>query len=267
MKPTLTLYTFAVSPFSEKVRWTLDAAGLHYEEQRLTPFFHILHNRRLTAGRSSSVPILCCDKEVVADSTRILQWLERHHRREIVDSGLLPAESALHDCVMQIEDRFDRIGAHVIRTIYGFALDCRDEVLKLWSVDATLAQRTALQLGFPLLRTLFRQGVGINPANCARSRKAVDAALNWIEQELDDGRRFLVGDRLTVADITVGALLAPLATPPQHPLYCSPRYRDMIREQLHDWHARPALEWVRRTYEHCRYPLTRRYVAAASAVA
>ncbi len=263
MPPQLTLYTFAVSHFSEKIRWILDAAGLHYDERRLTPFFHLLHNRRLTGGRSNSVPILQADDEVIDDSTRIVHWLERHYHKEVVASGLMPADRALRDRVMQIEDRFDRVGAHVIRYVYGFVLDDREEVLKLWAADASLPQWAALRFGFPVLREMFHRGFKVNPANCARSRRTIGEALDWLERQLSDGREFLVGDRLTVADITVCALLAPLATPPEHLLYCSPRFRDMIREQTIDWSTRPGIEWVRRTYSHWRYPLARRYLQAS----
>jgi glutathione S-transferase len=266
MPPELTLYTFAVSHFSEKIRWILDAAGLHYEERRLTPFFHLLHNRRLTAGRSNSVPILQAGDEVVADSTRIIHWLERHHRKEIVAGGLVPANGELRERVLQIEDRFDRVGAHVIRYVYGFVLDDREEVLKLWCVDASFPQWATLRFGFPLLRTAFHKGFNVNPESCARSRKIIGEALVWLEQELADGREFLVGNNLTVADIAVCALLAPLATPVEHLLYCSPRYRDMISEQIVDWSARPGIEWVRRTYSHWRYPLARRYLQRPAAV-
>ena len=259
MPAKLVLYTFAVSHFSEKIRWVLDAAGLHYEERRLIPFFHLLHNRRLTGGRSSSVPILQVGDEVIADSTRILLWLERHCYQEIVASGLLPAGRAQRERVLQIEDRFDRVGAHVIRYIYGFVLDDREEVLKLWGADATLPQWAVLRASFPLLRLAFHRGFKVNPLSCARSRRAVGEALDWLEQELADGREFLVGGHLTVADVSVCALLAPLATPPEHLLYCSPRYRDTIREHTIDWSARPAIEWIRRTYRHWRYPIAKRY--------
>ena len=39
--PGMTLYSFAASQSSEKVRWALDAAHLRYREHRLTPFLHL----------------------------------------------------------------------------------------------------------------------------------------------------------------------------------------------------------------------------------
>jgi glutathione S-transferase len=264
MAENLTLYTFAVSHFSEKIRWTLDLSGLPYREQRLTPFFHVLHNRRLTRGRSTSVPILRSGEgKVIADSTRILEWLAREHPAAVVENGLIPAAPALNKQVMEIEERFDRVGSHVIRYLYSFALDYPDEVLDLWGVDATRVQRGMLRLSYPLLRTAFRKGLRITDANARRSKAIIGESLDWLEHELADGREFLAGPRLTVADITACALLAPLAAPIEHPLYCLERYRSRVAEHLGDWMERPALEWVRRTYAHWRYPARARAGAKA----
>ncbi|MGH8431697.1 MAG: glutathione S-transferase family protein, partial [Solimonas sp.] len=106
----LTLYTFSMSHFSEKIRWALDAAGIPYREQRLTPFFHIPRIFALTR-RKTSVPVIQAGDEVVQDSTRILEWLERRH----APFALMPAEPALRAEAMEIEARFDRVGFHVIR--------------------------------------------------------------------------------------------------------------------------------------------------------
>jgi glutathione S-transferase len=133
-------------------------------------------------------------------------------------------------------------------------------VLKLWAADASLPQWATLRLGFPLLRAAFRRAFRIDVARCTRSRRIIGETLDWLDRELADGREFLVGNHLTVADISVCAILAPLATPPEHLLYCSPRYSDQVREQTASWSSRPSVEWVRRTYSHWRYPLAKQYL-------
>ena len=35
------LYTFTISHFAEKARWSLDYKGIHYQEKRLVPGSHV----------------------------------------------------------------------------------------------------------------------------------------------------------------------------------------------------------------------------------
>ena len=74
MEPTprapLTLYTFAMSHYSEKIRWTLDACDIPYREVCLSPAFHMgpalrmggrgQTDRKSTRLNSSHVSYLVC---------------------------------------------------------------------------------------------------------------------------------------------------------------------------------------------------------------
>jgi glutathione S-transferase len=51
----LKLYTFNLSHFSEKARWTLDYEGISYEERVLLPGPHQLVTRRI--ARRTHVPV------------------------------------------------------------------------------------------------------------------------------------------------------------------------------------------------------------------
>jgi glutathione S-transferase len=248
------LFTFSISHFSEKVRWILDVLGLPYQETRLVPFLHIPHNLRLTRGRGTSVPILRTNGEVIQDSLRITAWLEQNYRAEMNACGLIPANKALREEVLQIEKQSGRVGSHVTRFVYAQRMDCRDELLRLWGLDANFLQRAALRALFPIERTAFARVVRMTPHNVERSRVVIGDALNAIEARITGNRRFLIGNRLTVADISACSLLAPLAAPEQHPVYGSQEYRELVGPIVSTWTQRPALEWVRDTYRRQRVP-------------
>jgi len=252
LDPKLELFTFSISHFSEKTRWTLDALGLPYRETRLTPFLHIPHNLRLTHGRGTSVPILRTGDEVIQDSVRITAWLERTHRAQLNACGLIPANKVLREEVLEIEKRSGRVGAHVTRFVYAQRMHRRDDLLRLWGLDANLLQRAALRAMFPLERTLLARLSRVTPANVERSRTVIGEALDVIEARIVGNRRYLIGNRLTVADISACALLAPIAAPEQHPAYGSQVYRDFVGPVATEWAQRPALEWVRDIYRRHR---------------
>jgi len=241
------LYTFSLSHFSEKIRWMLDASGTRYREIALTPFLHIPRTLLLSGMRSTTVPILRADGVCIQGSARILEWLAEQR----APFPLLPQEPQARARTLEIEKRFDRVGTHVIRYVYSEALNGR-EIARLWTLDSSALPAAAVQLAFPLMRVLTRRAFAITPANVEKSRLALAAALDWLDAEIADGRRNLLGSQLSAADITVCALLAPLACPDEHPAYRREDYRSATRAQLSVWSARPGLAWVRESYRQQR---------------
>ena len=63
----LKLYTFNISHFAEKARWTLDYEGIAYEERVLVPGPHQLVTRRI--ARRTHVPVLEHDGQYVQGSS------------------------------------------------------------------------------------------------------------------------------------------------------------------------------------------------------
>jgi glutathione S-transferase len=240
----ITLYTYAVSQSSEKVRWALDATGISYTERPLPPFVHAQWLTSPGGGLFTSMPVLEGDGETIADSTRILEWLEERR----APFSLIPRDATVRAQVMEAEARFDMAAVHLLRLVYGELLKRRELALKLFSIDASPFQRLALNAAFPLIRQLFLRGLDTSPAAFARSQRIVDRTIGELDRAADAGKRFLVGDALSVADITAAALLAPLACPEEHPIYSRRDYRKQMDAVLAPWRDRPGLAWVREVY-------------------
>lgn len=242
--PTLTLYTFAASQSSEKVRWALDAVGLRYHEHRLTPFLHYAENLSIAGSLGMSVPALEADGETVQDSTQIFEWLEAHR----APFALIPKDPALRAAAMRAEARFDHIGPHVVRCMYAALLRDPELVRRLWTVDAKLWQAGLMRLGFPLLSRVFRRGMGDSPALLDHSTGVIDRAVAELDRLVERGHPYLVGTTLSVADITAASRLAPMVCPDEHPVFSDPEYRDGIAPLVSRWQARPGIIWVREIY-------------------
>ena len=251
MSKQLTLHTFSISHFSEKARWMLDASGIDYIEKPWVPFFHIIPALRLGGRKATTVPILVTETSSVQDSTRILLWLEKHR----VPFALLPTDPALREEVLTIEDRFDRIGTHVTRYAYRDALDDSEGIKTVWTLDASPLQKRIVGAAFPLMRAAFRKMLQLDkPKAVASSERTILEGMDWIATQVTDGRRYLVGNSLTVADITAAALLSPLACPDEHAVYSRPDFQKGVTT-LKARHANhPAMVWVRQLYrDHRRH--------------
>lgn len=242
----LRLYTFSLSHFSEKIRWTLGASGLAFEERAWTPFFHVPAAIRF--GGRTTVPILETAGVRVQDSTRILLWLEKNR----APFALLPADPTERDASLAVEARFDRTGEEVVRYAYSSVLDDAESVVRFWTVDATPRQARVVRRWFPVMRWVFRRKLRLSAATVTRSRDTIASSVAWLESQGVPGKRYLVGNRFTVADLTAAALLAPLACPAEHPIYGSARYRAGIEPLVGPWQDGPAFAWVRQMYREHR---------------
>jgi glutathione S-transferase len=243
----LTLYTFAMSHYSEKIRWTLDVSKVPYREQCLSPVFHMLPALKMGKRGQTTLPVLASNTESVQDSPRILDWLSQQH---LIDALLPPAHA---DEIRAVEQRFNAIGKDVARLLYLRSFGKADaHIIKLWTDHATPAQSRLIRLGYPLIRWGFCRKLHINAKAGLRAEQRIEAEVLWLDERLKDGRAFLVGDRFSVTDITAAALLAPIACPSEHPVYGDAHYQQAMKDATAPWRGRPATEWVRRLYREHR---------------
>ncbi len=240
----LTLYTFAMSHYSEKIRWTLDHMKADYRETCMTPVFHIPKALRLGGRGQTTLPVLQTPEVSVQDSPRIIDWL-------VQNRGPLDLVPALHNTeVRAVEKRFDAIGKDVARFLYANSFGVSDEhIVKLWTDHATPSQAAFIRIAYPAIRWGFRHKLNITAAGAERAHKRIAEVMAWLEAQLADGRSFLVGDTFTVADITAASLLAPIACPRQHPVYGDPAYQAGMVAATAPFNGRPCLAWVRKVYE------------------
>ena len=66
----------------------------------------------------------------------------------------------------------------------------------------------------PLTRRLVRAAYKVTADGAQRSLQQVQAVFQQVDRQLSDGRRFLVGDRFSAADLTFASLAAPALYPP-----------------------------------------------------
>lgn len=244
LPPSLTLYTFAMSHYSEKVRWTLDHTQIPYREICMTPVFHMVPALRMGRRGQTTLPVLQTADDAVQDSPRIVTWLGQHR-------GPLDVLPIQHEqAVREVERRFDAIGKDVARFLYANSFGTADaHIVKLWTDHATPAQAAFIRLGYPLIRWGFKRKLHINASRAALARKRITEVMDWLEQQLAGRKTYLVGDTFTVADITAASLLAPIACPAQHPVYGDTAYQAGMVAAIEPWRNRPALYWVRKIYD------------------
>ncbi len=240
------LHVFAISHYCEKARWALDALGVDHELRHLPPGSHVQTAKDLGAP-GSSLPLLVTEERVVQGSGAIIDWAES----SLADrSRRLTPESALEEECRSLEQRLDSVaGVHVRRYYYSEALvEHSDSVRPIFTRDLAPPERRSLEENWGRVRQLMMGAMDLGTEQGQQSRCVVEAELDWLDGLLSDGRRFLLGDGFSRADLSAASLLAPLALPREHPTYGVLAVPPRARADLALWGERPTLAWVRRIY-------------------
>lgn len=205
------LITIPMSHYCEKVRWGLSHAGVSYVEEAHLQVMHYRAVRRYS--RSGMVPVLVTANEAIADSTAILQFLDRdlpEHLRLYPESQRQEIES--------LEDYFDeQLGVETRRWVYfHFMTLPAHEVLRTAGQGTPAWQRAFAPMLFPVLRRFLYRRLGVSRENVESGRRIILRTFDEVAARLDDGRPYLCGSRFTAADLGFACMAAPILLPPQY---------------------------------------------------
>jgi glutathione S-transferase len=210
----LLLYQFAISHFSEKVRWALDYKGIAYEPKFLLPGMHVKTVRGLTGQKITSVPVLVDNGQAVQGSAAILDHLDA----TFPEKPLLPDEHNARASALAWETRLDDEAGPAVRTFaYHHLLQRPKVVAPLLAAKTPFWNPYMLRLGFSRVEEIMRETMAINQKTADRAQTVIESLLGEMADIYRQGR-FLAGDRFSRADLTAGALFAPLFMPPQYPV-------------------------------------------------
>jgi glutathione S-transferase len=238
------LITIPISHYCEKARWALERAEIPYREEPHLQAIHVVHVWR--AGRSRTAPVLVTGEAVLTESAEIVRW---------ADPSLYPEPE-----VAALEAHFDaELGPHARRWMYHRILDRSDLVRAYGVAGVPRWERLALPALLPLVRRLINRLLVVDDATAAESRDRVRAVFDEVGARLADGRRYLVGDSFTAADLSFAALAAAVLIPTRYGVLL-PRLDELpasFAGEVRDLREHPAGAFALRLYDQER-PYTQR---------
>ncbi len=199
-----TLYQFPLSHFCEKARWLLDHKELDFVAHNLIPGVHRAFTQLKTG--QNSLPVLKDHEQWIAGSTQIALYLDDHYP----EHRLLRADLQQRQQALTVNSLANELGLHVRRWGLAHALSESDEPLEIMIGEKGYLRKFE-KFSRPILKSLVSKGYEIDSEKVLESKIAMDQIIQDLNQILIQNQgRYMVGDRLGLADIAVCSMLAPL---------------------------------------------------------
>ena len=206
------LITIPMSHYCEKARWALDRLGLRYVEERHLQVFH--YPRTYWFSRGPTVPVLIDNEVTLADSSAILKFLDQY---AAAGRELYPAEPSLRAEVQNWERLFDdELGVESRRWVYFHMLPHPLRGLRTAGDRVPWFELLLAPFCYPAIRWFIARKLDVRAETVERGMARCWQIIAKTDACLADGRRYLVGDRLSAADISLACMLAPFVLPPQY---------------------------------------------------
>jgi glutathione S-transferase len=207
---TIRLLTIPISHYCEKARWGLERLGLAYHEEAHIQGFHYWRTYRLS--RQPLVPVLIDSGETITGSASILRHLERYARPE---NKLYPDPPSLRARVEELEGLFDAVlGVESRRWFYfQYRRQPVSAILRLIAQRVPVHERLVARWLLRPMQAFARKRLNISPQTVEAGLEQVRQILARTDALLVDGRRYILGDRFTAADLSFACLMAPFTLP------------------------------------------------------
>jgi glutathione S-transferase len=245
--PPLTLLTFAPMVDSETARLLLHYYGIAYRERdHLFPWVSLL---TLFHGGTGKVPLLYGPGVRVTNPRSIAE-----HFDAALPPGrkLIPEPGPLRDAVEKgWQDYNGGIGADMAVFAYYHLLPEKKLMAPVFAAPVPRFQAMLVPIVYPLLRGLFGLLLKLGPERAEQAFGRIKAIFDQTATRLADGRRYVAGDRLTLADIGLAGASAPLLLPPHYGA-TMPAVEAMppaMRAAVETLRAHPTGAYVRKLYE------------------
>lgn len=193
------LLQFSTSHYCRKARLALGYKGISYQVENLTPGIHTLKLKPLTG--LTTVPVLLPQIEgqpqAIADSTQIFKYLEQNYP----DPPFFLADPRQQTQAALLEDWLDESIGTATRFVY---YQFRSGEGK--HIDPSLSSLLVIRV------VCWQYQINSAAVELAKNRlkTAFEVLEVWKEQP------YLVGDRISIADMAAAALLSPLALIPEY---------------------------------------------------
>lgn len=256
-KKTPSFISNNIGSADEIARWVLDWNDILYKDEPHAPPMYIPVVNRLTGEKGSvGSPVLIKTDVLLYTAESVIAYYEQ---RSAPEKRLLPENAGKREEVLALYNLFmGPFEGNVSKYILGQLLDNHRYARSWFTQGVPFGEKLNYWLSFSAMRrTMIREKMvdGKPPGERLAYIKKI---FEKVDGMLSDGRKYLAGDRLTIADIAFAAVSAPLVLPIEFggAMAAIQDLPDEMRREVEELRATPAGQFVLLLYQDDR-PLRR----------
>jgi glutathione S-transferase len=217
------LITIPFEPACEMSKWVLDHFDVPYAEEKYVPVIHVFPVLYATRGITKtiiktasakgkhwrtnfSVPVLLTrHHNIIHDGSNIVQFVNGTHATR--DTTLYTSEE-----VFRLEKRFCRMGQYATKLSLYFLLRDRlvfNKYLRL-NFETQNIQVTVISMFYKRIKNILEWNMQLNRDMIEKALKRIRKEFGVVEERLKDGRKYLMGNEFTAADMVFACMASPV---------------------------------------------------------
>ncbi len=203
------LLSISVSPYCELVRWVLERASVPYQECCSVPVLHFAMN--LLHGGGIDVPLFISSEATLPNARQAIKYIDA---RVPPSLRLYPADANQNaETERLLTLFFDKLVTSISSYCYSYCLPEKALLLPVITYKVPAWQTWLAERFYPQIRSRMEQSLPAGLHLADSFTKDIELVFDAVDALLKDGRPYLVGDKLTIADICFAAMAGPLLAP------------------------------------------------------
>jgi glutathione S-transferase len=247
------LITFPPSLDSETSRFLVEHYGIESCERRHTLIFSFFVT--LWHGYTPVFPLLYSDSFRLVGPRPIVDHFDPQSRPDL---RLLPTDP---DELRQVELDWTLFNVTLAFATADFAyyylLPHRDRMIRPLTEGVPAFERKAVEIAYPIFAGLLTLLLRLSLSKAQQAAAQIRTTFDAVAARLADGRKFLVGGRLTLSDIAFSVAAAPVVLPAGYggPIPSFDEMPSEVQAMVTETRSHPAGAFALRIYQEQRYRL------------
>lgn len=215
-KKTPTFISNNVGGADEIARWVLDWNDVLYKDEPHAPPLYKPVFERIIGGPvgSSPGPIFLKTDALLYSAEGIIAYFEQ---RCPLEKRLLPQDDTKRKEAVTLYNLFTGpFEGNVVRYLYAQLLEEPGYARGWFKQGVPFGEKLELDLSFGAFRKTLTRQWGLEEKPAGERLAYIKKIFERVDSLLKDGRPYLTGDRLTIADIAFAAVAAPLLLPMEY---------------------------------------------------